>query len=524
VTSPTLLLCLILAAAPAEARGPASTGPLAQARPQTAQPATPPSGQPATPQGAPAATGAASAPETLRIDREVSAVKELALDAGENRLLVFSDEIARVAVADPEVADLKVVTPTQLLLTAKEVGKTDLTLWNRAGEPLVIALKVANNAEALRKQLKELFPDQDVRVSAAGDLMVLSGEVSDVRLPERIAEVARLHSRQIANLVQVTGNQQVQLVVRFAEVSRSGLREMGVNLFHKATDVQRVAGMSSPGISPGNFLNTPSNPSIPTAGAPDLYAPVYNNAFSLFFAQAFDAFPFSVMLSLLEANGLAKVLAEPSLVTLTGQEAKFLAGGEIPIPLTSGLGQTNVVWKKFGIQLAFTPTVIAENTIHLQLATEVSEIDPTIAVVLSGSSIPGIVSRQGQTTVRLGDGQSFAIAGLLSEKGRSQVDKVPLLGSIPILGALFRSSAYRREETELLIVVTARLARPLPPDQMPAMPTERLTPPGDLQLFLLGALEGKTPPVEEERRQRTDGTSKKEETDRQPAGPVGFLR
>ena len=466
----------------------------------------------------------AQSPAELRIDREVSAVKELRLNAGENRLLVLSDEIGRVAVADPAVADLKVVTPIQLLLTAKAVGNTDLTLWNRANQPLVIALNVTNNAENLRKQLKELFPGQDIQVSTTGDLLVLSGQVNDARIPERIGEVARLHSRQVANLVQVTGHQQVQLEVRFAEVSRSGLREIGLNFFHKATDAQRVAGMSGPGTFPGNFLNSGSSPtSIPGsggAGAPDLYAPLFNNAYALFFSQAFGGFPFSVMLNLLENHGLAKVLAEPTLVTLTGQEAKFLAGGELPIPVTSALGQVNVVWKEFGIRLAFTPTVIAEETIHLQLATEVSEVDPTLAVVVAGSAIPGIASRQGQTTVRLGDGQSFAIAGLLSDKTRSQIDKVPLLGSIPILGALFRSTAYRRDETELLIVVTARLARPMAPQKLPPLPTDRVTHPSDFDLFLLGAQTGLSPDPE----QLDTAPAPRSDCRTGPDGAVGFLR
>lgn len=464
----------------------------------------------------PGAVATQALPE-LRIERELSSMKELSLEAGQNRLLVISEEIARVAVANPNVADLKVVTPTQLLLTAKDVGSTDLTLWNRNNQPLVIALRVTRDLDALRRQLKDLFPAEEIEISASGDLIVLSGQVSDVRMPERIAGVARLHGRQVANLVQVTGNQQVQLEVRFAEVSRSALKEMGLNFFHKATNVQRVGGITVPSTSPGGFLNTAVNPSIPGAGArsangqpPDVYGPAFNDAFSLFFSQAFSGFPFSVTLSLLESNGFAKILAEPTLVTLTGQEAKFLAGGEIPIPITTALGQVNVVWKKFGILLNFTPTVIGGDTIHLKLATEVSELDPNLAVSIAGSTVPGFVSRQGETTVRLGDGQSFVIAGLLSDRTRSQIDKVPLLGSIPILGALFRSTYYRRDETELLVVCTARMARPLAPREVPPLPTEGLKHPSDWQLFLLGTQYATQPPPQSE--------------GRGPSGEIGFVR
>jgi pilus assembly protein CpaC len=434
-------------------------------------------------------------PPVLRVDREMGAARQMALEVGQNRLLLLSEEIGRVAVADPSVADLKVVTPTQVLLTAKGAGSTDLTLWNRKDQPLVISLQVSRNLEALRKQLKELFPGEDISVSAAGELVVLSGQVSDVRLPERVAEVARLHSRQVANLVRVSGNQQVQLEVRFAEVARSGLRELGVNGFFKTRDGTKVGGAFAPGTFPGSFLNTQTNPAIPGTGPrglaapgqpPDVPNPAFNNAFSLFFS-GYVGFPFSAMLSALESNGFAKVLAEPTLVTLSGQEARFLSGGEFPIPLSSTFGSVNVEWKKFGVLLRFTPTVIGEGSIHLKLAAEVSDLDPTISVTIGGTTIPGLSSRQSETTVRLGDGQSFAIAGLLSDKVRSQIDKLPMLGNIPILGALFRSTQYRRDESELLVVVTARLAQPAAPEEIRPLPTDFAgDEPGDVALFLGG--------------------------------------
>jgi pilus assembly protein CpaC len=460
----------------------------------------------------------------LRIDRSVGAATELALEAGQNRLLIISEEIGRVAVANPQVADLKVVTPNQLLLTAKGAGTTDLTLWNRNNEPLVVALQVSKNLEPLRKQVKELFPGEKVTIAATGELVVLSGEVSDVRIPERIVEIARLHAGQVANLIKVAGVQQVQIEIRFAEVSRSGLRQIGVNLFHKARDRDLVAGMTGRGVSPGAFLNTIQNPSIPGAGEslghlpfgqpPDVYQPQFNSGFSLFLSS-FPEFPFSAMLSLLQSNGLAKVLAEPTLVTLSGQQARFLAGGELPIPLSSSFGQIQVEWKKFGILLDFTPTVIAGDTIHLDLQAEVSEIDQSLAITIGGTTIPGLSSRQSQTTVRLGDGQSFAIAGLVSDRVRSQIEKVPLLGSLPILGALFRSTQFRREESELLVVVTARLARPVAPHELPPLPTEReINHPSDLELFLLGS-DGSTPAPERTAARTVEGG---------PAGARGFVR
>jgi pilus assembly protein CpaC len=372
------------------------------------------------------------------------------------------------------VADLKVVTPTQVLLTAKGAGTTDLTLWNRDNQPLVIALQVRRNVEALKRQLKELFPGDDVSVSAAGELVVLVGQVNDLRTPERVAEVARLHARQVANFITVTGNHQVQLSVRFAEVSRSGLKQIGVNLFGGSKSGQQIGGVIGPRNNLGTWLNKDqfNVPGTGLPGQPPAFpTQPFGNSFQMFFGSA-TPFPFNVTLSLLEENGLAKVLAEPTLATLSGQEAKFLAGGEIPIPVATSLGALNITWKKFGIQLGFTPTVLDQGTINLKVAAEVSDIDPANGVTANGLFIPGLVSRQADTTVRLGDGQSFAIAGLMSEKVRSTIDQVPGLGSIPILGALFRSSSYQKQETELLVVITVRLVKPVAPHEVQPIPND----------------------------------------------------
>jgi pilus assembly protein CpaC len=348
---------------------------------------------------------------------------------------------------------------------------------------------------------------------AGGDLVVLSGEVSDVRVPERAAEVAKLHAEKVANLIRVVGNQQVQLEVKFAEVSRSGLREMGFNFFHRDAAGRFTAGVANAGTNPGAFLGIPGTGS---ASRPDVYPASPGGAFSLFFSGLAN-FPFSSMLSLLESSGLAKMLAEPTLVAMSGQEAKFLAGGEFPIPVSTGLGAVAVQWKKFGIMLAFTPTVISDGLLNLKLSTEVSDVDPTRSVTVGGFSIPGVISRQSETTVRLGDGQSFAIAGLMSSRMRSQIDKIPLLGDLPILGALFRSVQYSRDESELLVVVTAHLARPMAPHEVPRLPTDdEQNDPNDFELFLLGG---------EGRRAPSFGPAHPAGGDRTgPAGELGFIR
>ena len=470
----------------------------------------------------------ATAPPAIRIDREVGAVKNLALETGQNRLLLLSEPIGRVSVADPKIADLKVITPTQLLLTSRGVGSTDLTLWNKKDEALVIALLVTRNLDRLRSQLLEFFPNEKISVSAADDLIVLSGEVSDVRVPERAAEVAQLHADKIANLIHVVGNQQVQLEVKFAEVSRNGLRELGLNVFHQDAGGRYVAGMAAPSVPADQFFAIPGTGG---AGKPPVQSPALGGGFSLFFS-GLPNFPFSAILTALESSGLAKLLAEPTLVALSGQEAKFLVGGEFPIPISSGLGTVSVQWKKFGIILNFTPTVIADGALHLKLQTEVSDVDPSRSVTVGGFSIPGLTSRQSETTVRLADGQSFAIAGLLSDRVRSNVQKIPFLGDLPILGLLFRSVSYQRDESELLVIVTAHLARPVSPHDAPPLPTDNeQNDPNDIQLFLFGSMGGggqassrhgmQQSKLDEDPRRRTASRAM---IDRGPSGELGFIR
>jgi pilus assembly protein CpaC len=470
-----------------------------------------------------AESGVSSVP-AIRIEREVGAIKNLALETGQNRLLVLSEPIGRVSVADPRIADLKVITPMQLLLTSRGVGTTDLTLWNKRDEPLVLSLQVTRNLERLKTQLAELFPDEKISVSAAGDLVVLSGEVSDVRVPERAAEVAQLHAEKVANLIKVVGNQQVQLEVKFAEVSRSGLRELGINFFHQDVGGRFLGGLTNPGQVPDAFASVPGTGS--GSGQPPVQAPA-GGGFSLFFS-GLPTFPFSAILNILEQSGLAKMLAEPTLVALSGQEAKFLVGGEFPIPMSSSLGAISVLWKKFGIILSFTPTVIADGALHLKLSAEVSDVDPSRSVTIGGISIPGLTSRQSETTVRLADGQSFAIAGLLSDKVQSTVSKIPLLGDLPILGALFRSVNYQRNETELLVVVTAHLAKPVAPHDAPHLPTDNeLNDPNDVQLFLFGSVGGGHPddPGSTMNRAAVDAPAlRTAHRDRGPSGELGFIR
>lgn len=463
---------------------------------------------------------------------------EAKLEVGETRLLTLPKPIVRVSVADPEVADVQVVTASQVLITAKAVGFTHLILWDSTETPLVIAVSSTRNLDQLREQFENLFPGSDIHVSSAGELIVLSGTATDLRLPARAAEVAQLHGEKVANLIQVTGDQQVQLDVRFAEVSRTGLRNMGANFLWQDSARGYVGGATPTGVVPGSYLR--DNLQVPGTGGggpPLIGAPAQGNAFNLFFSTGLRDFPFSAILSILSQEGLAKVLAEPTLVSLSGQDAEFHAGGEVPILIARELGSVSVDYKKFGVLLKFNPTVLGERTMSLKLSLEVSEPDPTAGVTLGGYTVPGFRTRSSETTVRLRDGQSFAIAGLLSEHSRNLISKVAGLGDLPILGALFRSTNYQREETELLMVVTAHLVKPLQPGEVPLLPGEdEFNDPNDFELFLLGKLSS------DQRESYQDGRpaandpaasaaqvegkpeAKSATAHEGPIGPIGFIR
>jgi pilus assembly protein CpaC len=463
-------------------------------------------------------------------DLQAGPSQNIPMEVGQTRLIRISAKVIRVSVADPNVSDVQVVTPQQVLITAKAVGYTHLILWGVDDQPLVIAVSVTRNLGQLRSQYAELFPNEKITVSAVGDLIVLSGTVSDLRVPARAAELAQLHAEKLANLLQVSGDQQVQLDVRFAEVSRSGMRRAGINFLWQDDERGRVGGMNTNLTSPGSYIRIPGtgNP----GGPPVVSAPSSGDAFNLFFSTGLSRFPFSAILSILSQEGLAKVLAEPTLVALSGQKAEFHAGGEVPILIGGGLGQASVEYKKFGVRLNFTPTVLSERTLSLKLGIEVSELDGSSSVLLAGFEVPGFKTRASDTTVRLKDGQSFAIAGLLSDSMRSVVSKVPLLGDLPILGALFSSKSYQRNETELLMVVTAHLVKPLTPNEVPLMPGEdEYNDPSDFELFLLGVTgSDKVEARDEQKDERPEPTAAEQEpvssvsSGQEKESPKGELR
>ena len=467
-----------------------------------------------------AAAVAAVAPVAAAAPEEA---KPIVVEAGSSHHLRLGTTIARVSIGASDVADVAPFPPDQLLVTGKHVGQTTVTVWFRNDEVSIYTIRVVHPVSSINDALnRAISGGKDLRATSAGTAVVLSGEVSSASDVEHAEQIARgvAGDVPVVNLLRVPGDNQVQLEVSFAEVSRTALKEIGVNLWAKdkgGTDGPLWSGgLVTPTSAVNGIAAAPSAGATDTlslaSGLPILATPLTGTFGAVFSTATGSKFPFSAALSILAERGYARTLSEPTLVALSGQTASFLAGGEFPIPTPQALGQIGIDFRKFGVQLDFLPTVVGQN-IQLRLSTTVSDVDFSLAVRLATVTVPGLSERHSETTVRLRDGESFAIAGLLSDQVRSSVDKVPGLGDLPVLGTLFRSTSYRRQETELLVVVTAHLVRP--EGEKPILPGEdTLVDPSDLELFLLGSIESK------------EGSDDKLHPHRRakPQGPVGFAR
>jgi pilus assembly protein CpaC len=433
-----------------------------------------------------------------------------------------------INVSHSDIADIKLLPRNRLLVTGKRLGQARITVVDRGNELRHYLIQVVVPVAGLAAQMRQMFPRQAARVSAVGNTIVLTGQVDNTLIADRMQQIASAHLKangqdgKVLNHLTVRGQQQVQLRVRIAEVSRSAMRQIGVNFWHRNTE--RSAGLLAPGITlndqtapdlgaVGNTLQ-PGGTVVPSGGAlppvPLLSPSLTTDAFSfLFSSQDSSAFPLSIAVNLLQSKGLAKVLSEPTLVAHIGQEAKFIAGGEFPIPIPQALGVTSIEFKKYGVQLAFTPTVLGDRKLNLKVSVSVSEREQTGSVAIQGTQVPVLSTRHSETTVQLENGQSFAIAGLLQDRLESISSKVPLLGELPIIGMLFRRNSFRREETELVILVSAHLVHPLSPGEVPPLPgEEEISDPGALRFFLMGTVDAEKPA----------------KLRRGPAGLVGFSR
>jgi pilus assembly protein CpaC len=401
----------------------------------------------------------------------------VSLTAGRSTVLATDFDIVRVAVTDPAIADANVVDRREVLIDGKAAGTVSLILWG-AGVRRQYDVVVDPGVSTLQQRLQALFPTEDIQVSANGDAVILSGRVSSNDVALRVAEIARATSAksQIVNLLQLpggAGSQQVLLQVRFAEVSRRALRELGVSLFTSPTGIESTIGrvttqqFPAPGFEGLEWTKGSNNFGSPVLSAEGQFTfGDFLNVFLL--SQKYDL---GALIRALRTRGLFQSLAEPNLIAYNGQEASFLAGGEIPVPQVSGAsGNASVDFKEYGIRLNFRPTV-AGDTIRLRVRPEVSTLDFPNGILLSGFRIPALATRRAETEVELRDGQSFAIAGLLSNISQDDVVQIPGLAKLPIIGHLFRSRAERADQTELMVLITPQLVRPLNPDEVPPLPT-----------------------------------------------------
>ncbi len=412
--------------------------------------------------------------------------KRIELVSGKSIVIRTDAAVKRISIAKPEIADFNLLSPTEIYLTGKAAGTTNLTVWQDGRPTAVYDLVVSYDVSMLKQQMQEILPaEQDLRIFAVNDSITLSGKVTSAASLNQALSLAAAHAPKgkVTNLVDVGGVHQVMLEVRVAEMSKTLTRRLGVNFAgYKGDQSFFVSSLGS--LSQVVSLQDAVIPGGPTAP----FGHVFSSAVNTLFRFNTNNTTWTGFIDALQEDGLIKVLAEPNLVTLSGQTASFLAGGEFPIPVPQD-NNTTIEYKQFGVALNFTPVVLSKDKISIKVVPEVSDIDYTTAVRLEGYVVPGLRVRRASTTVELGDGQSFAIAGLLRENVRTIVSKYPLLGDIPILGALFQSKEFQKENTELVIIVTPHLVKPLDMAKQ-TLPTDFYVEPNDAEFYLMGKLEG----------------------------------
>jgi pilus assembly protein CpaC len=398
-------------------------------------------------------TNAQQTPATPQVFPKINLI------TGRSTVHTVEFNIIRLAITNPAIADAVVVQPREILLDGKAPGTVSMIIWGPDNQRLQYDVVVEQPTSSLEQQLHLLYPGEDVTIGNSEGATILSGRVSSTNVMLRMGEIAAasLPKTTLINLLQVPGGsdtQQVMLQVRFAEVNRKALTQAGLTLIVNRSQFAArtsASGGSVPGVDP--------------------------NSNTLTFGDLLNLFVFDKvhgvagLLHALQSTGYFQSLAEPNLIAYNGQEASFLAGGEIPVPVVSGTsGNVSVSYKEFGIRLNFVPT-IAGDAIRLKVRPEVSSLDFANGVTLNGFRIPALTTRRAETSVELRDGQSFAIAGLLDNISENDKDAIPVMSKLPIIGPLFKNISRNKQQTELMVLITPRLVRPLDPDEVPPLPT-----------------------------------------------------
>ena len=415
--------------------------------------------------------------ETLQVMRGAASS---ALNVPMNRAVVVESDtpFAELSIANPGIADISSLSDRTIYVLGKEPGRTTLTLLGADGRLITnVEVHVTPDIAEFKERLEQILPGENIEVRTANTGIVLSGTVSSISRLDRALELAERYAPdRVSNLMSVGGTQQVMLKVRFAEMQRSVSKSLSSSIALQGSTLGDKLGLA--GITNSLSSSDVANTTVPSGGD--------NNGAFLFGFNA-GGVEVGILLEALEARGVVRTLAEPNLTALSGQEAKFLAGGEYPIPVSQDNGSITIEYKPFGVELNFTPRVIDNDVINLELSAAVSSIDSANGFTANGFSVDAFKRRETSTTVEMRDGESFAIAGLLQDDFMDLNGQVPWVGDIPILGSLFRSAEYSRKQTELVIIVTPHLVTPTRGEVL-ALPTDRVQPPSERDLFLFGRI------------------------------------
>jgi len=395
----------------------------------------------------------------------------LHLLVGRSLVITSPSKIKRVSLADPTIAEAIVVSPFQVLLNGKAPGGVSLLLWDEADQSQAFEVSVDIDILGLSQKIHEVFPSEPVQVETSRDIVILSGRVSSAAVADKILEVVKAAAPKVTSLMEVpappTG--EILLEVKFADVNRTLETQLGINIL-SLPGAKNIGIISTQQFSPPQLVS----PSTGSGSSGATSAIGLSNLLNLFIFR--PDINFAATIQALEENNVLQILAEPNLMTESGKEASFLAGGEFPFPVLqgstgSGFAGITIQFKEFGVRLNFTPTLTADGMIHLKVKPEVSSLDFTNALTIQGFLIPALTTNRAESEVQLRDGQSFAIAGLLDNRVTDQFEKIPWIGDVPILGKLFQSRSLTKTKNELLIVVTPRIVHPLDAaPQTPNMP------------------------------------------------------
>ncbi len=417
------------------------------------------------------------AAETLQVMR---GAPSSSLNVPMNRAVVVESDtaFAQLSIANPNIADISSLSDRTIYVLGKLPGRTTLTIIGADGRLISnVDVQVTPDVAEFKERLQQILPGEHIEVRTANDGIVLSGQVSSIVRMDRALELAERYAPdRVSNLMSVGGTQQVMLKVRFAEMQRSVSKSLGSSLALGGTVLDGDLGLN---FETGTWLqgtNSLASPNVTVDG---------DQSGAFLFGFNSGALEVGILLEALESNGMVRTLAEPNLTALSGQEATFLAGGEYPVPVAQEDGVITVEFRPFGVELNFVPRVLDDDVINLELEAAVSSIDPANGITQGGFTIDAFRRRETSTTVEMRDGESFAIAGLLSDDFTDLTGQVPWLGDVPVLGALFRSAEYTRQQTELVIIVTPHLVTPTRGEAL-ALPTDRIQPPTERDLFLFG--------------------------------------